>query len=86
MLSIRGITEESQATKRKCNKGSTTEGVREERHSESDKKNSILVRAYSRRDDDTHIRKAEIKIGSTGDLAVEHVAEKLKLKGILHVS
>ena len=36
--------------------------------------------------DDTHIREAEVKMDSMGDLAVEHVAEKLKLKGILRVS
>jgi hypothetical protein len=43
------------------------------------------VQAYSRWGDDTHISKAEVGMNSTGDLVVEHVAKKLKLKGILHV-
>ena len=43
-------------------------------------------RAYSRRGDDTHISEAEVGMDSTGDLVVEHVAEKLKLNGILRVS
>lgn len=72
--------------KRKRNKRSTTAGTGEERHVESDKKNSILVRAYSRRGDDTHISEAEVEMDSTGNLVVEHIAEKLKLKGILRVS
>ena len=74
--------------KRKSNRRPTTAGAGagKERHLESDKKNSILVRAYSRRGDDTHISEAEVKINSTGDLVVEHVAEELKLKGILRVS
>ena len=29
--------------------------------------------------DDTHINEAEVKIDSTGGLAIEHVAEELKL-------
>ena len=72
--------------KRKPNKRPITAGAGEERHSESDKKNSILVRAYSRRGDDKHISEAEVNIDSTGELAVEYVAEELKLKGILRVS
>jgi len=69
--------------KRKPNKRPTTAGAGEERHSES---NSILVRAYLRRGDDKHISEAEVNIDSTGELAVEYVAEELKLKGILRVS
>lgn len=87
----RGITEEPQARPRKRNKRNNepttaTAGAGDERPLESDKKNSILVRAYSKRGDDTHISEAEVKVDSTGNLAVEHVAEKLKLKGTLRVS
>ena len=35
--------------------------------------------------DDTHIREAEVEMDFTGDLAIEHVAKKLKLKGILRI-
>ena len=90
IYNYRGIPDEPQAKrsrmKRKCNRRSTTAGTGEESHLESDKKNSILVRAYSRQGDDTHLSKAKVEMDSTGNLVVEHVAEKLKLTGILHVS
>jgi hypothetical protein len=70
----------------KHNRRSTTTGTGEERHLESDKKNLILVQAYSRWGDDTHISKAKVGMNSTGDLVVKHVTKKLKLKGILCMS
>jgi hypothetical protein len=72
--------------KQKHNRRSTTTGTGEERHLESNKKNSVLVQAYSRQGDDTHISKAEVGMDSTGDLVVKHVVKKLKLKGILCMS
>jgi hypothetical protein len=90
-ICYRGITDEQakkSKKKRKSNRRPTTAeaGAGEKQHLESDKKNSILVRAYSRRGDNTHISEAEVKINPTGNLAVGHVAEELKLEGILRVS
>ena len=47
---------------------------------------SILVRAFDRRGEETHVAEADIMLNPDGAFAVDYVAAKLLLKGTLYVS
>ena len=47
---------------------------------------SILVRAFARRGEESHVAEAEITLDSDGAFAVDYVAAKLLLKGTFYVS
>ena len=47
---------------------------------------SILVRAFDRRGEESHVAEAEIMLDSDGAFAVDYVAAKLLLNGTLYVS
>lgn len=47
---------------------------------------SILVRAFDRRGEESHVAEAEIMLDSDGAFAVDYLAAKLLLKGTFYVS
>jgi hypothetical protein len=67
---------EPEAEKHKINK-------KHKKHSDS---RSILVRAFTRRGEESHVAEAEITLDSDGAFGVDYVAAKLLLQGTLYVS
>jgi hypothetical protein len=83
------VTEDARAKKRRKqrhNQKTTTNRPAHEELGKSKKKGFILIRAYSRRTDDTHIGEAKVALDTNGNLPIEHIAENLQLKGTLRVS
>jgi hypothetical protein len=47
---------------------------------------TIVVKAYIKRGDESHIAEAEVRLGSDGGLAVDYLAARLQLRGKFRVS
>jgi hypothetical protein len=60
--------------------------AKKKRGDKDDNRKTLVVRAYLKLRDESHVAEAQIKLGLDNDLAVDYAAAALRLKGRLRVS